>query len=203
MVISAHLLIFQTPGIPIVWDMNKTHLITALLSVILCVFLILFLGTQRRVRHLERQLTQVQKVSTHAEEEAVLLSAMERFQRFGSKLWFAGEYQNWELAAFYIHEIEEVIEELEASDIQEEGQNIAELVAKLPAPALLDVEEGVLAKDHRRFQQGYHRLVNACNSCHVATKKPFIQIGIPAKSSMANQIFQSPTMIQTKDQQSY
>ncbi|MEM7368304.1 MAG: hypothetical protein AAF587_06850 [Bacteroidota bacterium] len=179
--------------------MNKTHLFIALLSVLVCLMFTLYLQTQDRVHQLEQQLSSV----PHDEDEAILLDAMDRFQRFGSKLWFAGEYENWELASFYVHEIEEVIEELESSNILEEGQDIAELASRLPAPALMAVEKGIHAQDRVQFQQGYHRLVSACNACHVATKKPFIQIGIPHKGSMANQVFQSPTMIQTRAKQAH
>lgn len=170
--------------------MNKTLLI-ALLSGATCLMLILFFHTQSRVYRLERQLDSYKVVDHHENEEAVLLGAMERFQRFGTKLWFAGEHENWELASFYVHEIEEVIEELAASNIEEEGHLIRDLVEKLPEPALEVVEEGVHKQDREAFRIGYKQLVNACNACHAATNKPFIQIGIPEKASKANQIFRT------------
>ncbi|MEM6803529.1 MAG: hypothetical protein AAF696_19130 [Bacteroidota bacterium] len=171
--------------------MNKNHLFTFLLIGISSLLVIQLIHSRVEIQQMKEELkaVQIQKDRSNDHSEALLLDAMERFQRFGTKLWYAGNNENWELASFYTHEIEEVIEELQASDIEEEGHKVADLVSRMPLPALEKVEESIHNKNYSHFQSSYKMLVTACNACHAATQKPFIQIQVPDHEANGNQSF--------------
>lgn len=171
--------------------MNKNHLYIFLLVGISSLFCFQAVSSRSQIQDLKEQLEKVQsqKLEGTHDSEAVLLDAMERFQRFGTKLWYAGTNENWELASFYTHEIEEVIEELQESNIEEEGQKVSELVRRMPLPALEEVEESIHQKSYTHFKNSYKMLVTSCNACHAATQKPFIQIQVPDQEMNGNQIY--------------
>lgn len=171
--------------------MNKNHLYIFLLVGMTSLFCFQAVSSRNQIHDLKEQLehVQAQKIEGTHDSEAVLLDAMERFQRFGTKLWYAGNNENWELASFYTHEIEEVIEELQESDIEEEGQKVSELITRMPLPALEEVEKSIHQKSYTHFQNSYKMLVSSCNACHAATQKPFIQIQVPDQQMNGNQIY--------------
>lgn len=171
--------------------MNKNPLYIFLLVGMSSLFCFQAISSRSQIQDLKSQLENVrdQKMEGSHDSEAVLLDAMERFQRFGTKLWYAGNNENWELASFYTHEMEEVIEELQESDIEEAGYKVSELVARMPLPALEEVEASIHKKSYTHFQNSYKLLVTSCNACHAATQKPFIQIQVPDQEMNGNQTF--------------
>ncbi|MEP2376928.1 MAG: hypothetical protein ABJH83_11995, partial [Ekhidna sp.] len=60
-------------------------------------------------------------------EEYPVLETMGYYQRFSHKLWLAGRNQNWELANFYTHELEEVTEHLIEGDVIHDDYNLSNL----------------------------------------------------------------------------
>ncbi|MCC5931061.1 MAG: hypothetical protein JJU28_17575 [Cyclobacteriaceae bacterium] len=124
-----------------------------------------------------------------ANEEYELAKAMFYMQWHSGKLWFAGKNQNWELAAFYAHEVEETIEEIEEAQVEEDGHDISTLVHTMTLPFLEQVEEAIEKKDVVVFESAYKNLVQSCNACHQVTGKPFIKITIPEVPFPGNQDF--------------
>ena len=61
------------------------------------------------------------------ESEYPLLETMGYYQRFSDKLWMSGINENWELANFYAHELEEVTEEFIRENVDHDGQNLSEI----------------------------------------------------------------------------
>lgn len=118
-----------------------------------------------------------------------LLGTMQQYQRFSTKLWFAGDAQNWELADFYTHELEEATEELIVNKVTYEGFNISELAENVIEPSIEKIEEGVKQKDQVLFLEGYDLLIQSCNSCHQATHHGFIKIIKPINPAIFNQDF--------------
>lgn len=127
--------------------------------------------------------------SPHAEEEHVLLGSMGYFQRFSTKLYWAGQAENWPLAGFYVHELEEILEELEEADIIEEGESVSALIKEIPFPVIEALEKHIENQDQAAFETSYQMLINSCNACHARTKKGFIQIKVPDTPAPYNQVF--------------
>lgn len=123
------------------------------------------------------------------EEEGEIAPYMNKFQVYMDKLWFAGDNENWELADFYAHELEETTEELEEMDAEEEGYKINELLENMYAPAFEDVEAAIDAQDKVAFSENYTTLVNSCNSCHAVVKHQFLKVKVPERPAFSNQDF--------------
>ncbi|MEM6800425.1 MAG: hypothetical protein AAF696_03420 [Bacteroidota bacterium] len=145
--------------------------------------------SQSRIEAIELDLRKLELRHTFPAEEAILMNAMQHFQRFSSKLWHAGRAENWELAEFYAHELEEAMEELEEADIQEDGLALSTLIKSLPQPALENITHSIKARDRKSFKDHYQSLLQACNSCHYSTGKEFIKIQIPPSLEEENQSF--------------
>lgn len=102
-----------------------------------------------------------------------------------SKLWFAGENENWELADFEIHEIRENME-----DIQKYQANRAESkLMSMITPALDSVSRAIQKQNLEQFRSSFRLLTNSCVTCHNDTKHEFIQIQVPNINVFSNQKF--------------
>lgn len=110
---------------------------------------------------------------------------MNSIQLHHAKLWFAGKATNWDLAAFELDEIKELIE-----DIQKYNTDRDE-VKSIPIlkPALDSVEHTILRKDLPAFISGYSLMTNLCNDCHKATHHEFNKIIVPQTPPVTNQDF--------------
>lgn len=110
---------------------------------------------------------------------------MSGIQVHHSKLWFAGQNQNWELADFEIHEIEEAIEDIEE---YHEGRKEIEQIDMIK-PALERLEAAIDKRDPIAFNTGFNILTNTCNACHQAAGHGFIVIKSPDIPPFSNQDF--------------
>ena len=118
-------------------------------------------------------------------EEYHLVDKMTSYQYYSHKLWLSGEARNSELIDFYLHEMEEVAEELIDKKVQYDGYDIGNLTEKMLLPAIERLEE---SNDSINFSKNYQLLIKACNSCHIATDHSYIEISIP-KNNPYNQKF--------------
>ena len=102
-----------------------------------------------------------------------------------NKLWFAGQNQNWKLADFEIHEIEEAIDDIKE---YQKGRNESTMLDMLQ-PSLDHIETAIKQKDPVRFKDGYTLLTATCNNCHRQTNYEFIMVKIPNSAPYGNQEF--------------
>lgn len=110
---------------------------------------------------------------------------MSTIQVHHNKLWFAGINQNWELADFEIHEIEEAIAAIEN---YHSGRAETRQIGMIK-PALDSVESAIKQQQSAAFKGSYILLTNTCNHCHKATNYSFIQIKVPDAPPFSNQEF--------------
>jgi hypothetical protein len=108
-------------------------------------------------------------------------------QRYMDKLYFAGKNQNWKLAEFYHHEMEENMEGLIENKVMEDEISLSDLAKSMFIPASEELKKSILAKDTASFKKGYDLTVRTCNNCHAASKHEFIQIIIPREPTFKNQ----------------
>jgi hypothetical protein len=105
------------------------------------------------------------------------------------KLSYAGQVKNWDLASYEIVQIRESFGT--AAKLYPEFKNVklAELIATVSEPALVEIDQSVKAKDAAAFLNTFNKLTSACNSCHRAAEFGYIVIRVPTSSPFSNQIF--------------
>ncbi len=121
--------------------------------------------------------------------EYPVLETMGYYQRFSYKLYLAGNNENWELADFYNHELEEVSEELIKGNVIHDDYNLSNLSESMLLPKIEKVEEAIRKQDQVLFLENYELMISSCNLCHQATKHGFIKIIVPNDSTVWNQDF--------------
>jgi len=112
---------------------------------------------------------------------------MSGIQLHHAKLWFAGQYQNWALADFEVHEIKEAL-----NDIQQFCRERTEVKAiGMINPAIDSVNNSVRLKNLSAFDNSFYFLTNTCNKCHRATNHSFNVVIVPNNLPVVNQDFKS------------
>ena len=108
-----------------------------------------------------------------------------------AKLWFAGQEQNWALAAYEIDELKEGMED--AGNYHPTHKNITqpipELITKTMNQPLNDLEQTIKDKNRQAFIENYDKLTAACNACHQGTEFGFNVVTRPSFNPFANQAF--------------
>ncbi|WP_439399263.1 hypothetical protein ACRQ5Q_17865 [Bradyrhizobium sp. PMVTL-01] len=106
-----------------------------------------------------------------------------------AKLWFAGEQNNWDLAAYEIDEIKEGLEDAARLFPTHDGIPVAEMIKTIIDPRIEELEKAVTAQSSTKFTAAFDELTSGCNSCHAGASKPFIRIQRPIASPLTNQNF--------------
>lgn len=101
-------------------------------------------------------------------------------------LWFAGQAGNWELVDYQIHEMEELIEEIEELHPVYGEVPVAQLLGEMTHPAMEALEAALAARDQGSFTSSFDRLTQACNSCHVAADREVILVVRPSSPPITN-----------------
>lgn len=117
-----------------------------------------------------------------------LINQMSFMQHFSTKLYYAGAEENWELADFYSHELEETAEDVFDANFEHHGHDVSNLIETMLYPAIERVEEAIDAEDVELFKNNYQTLINSCNACHKATGHPYLEMKTP-ESNPYNQNF--------------
>lgn len=125
----------------------------------------------------------VQHLEALAPGQGALMSQLG--YHFGN-LWFALDYENWPLAAFYLHECRETLEQaVHARPVRTlstgEDLNIQGIAEALDNTQFTDLEEAIEAKEKPRAVAGYRDAMIVCHSCHRAAEMPFLRPQIPDK----------------------
>ena len=156
------------------------------LTIILIAFFMISCSSkyENKIQELQNQLQNQQELlkNTYKPGFGDLMGGL---QNHHNKLWFAGTNENWELADFALHEIEEIVEDIKMLHAnREETQSIF-----IIEPALEAMDEAVDNQNLSQFKEEYINLTNACNTCHKATGYEFISIQTPTLPSYTNQDF--------------
>ena len=139
---------------------------------------------EKKIQELQNQLQNQQELlkNTYKPGFGDLMGGL---QNHHNKLWFAGTNENWELADFALHELEEIVEDIKTIHAdRKETQSIF-----IIEPALEAMDEAVDNQNLSQFKEEYINLTNACNTCHKATGYEFISIQTPTLPSYTNQDF--------------
>ncbi|WP_299399190.1 hypothetical protein [uncultured Gelidibacter sp.] len=132
---------------------------------------------EERIDNLEQQLADTYKPGFG--------DIMGSIQTHHAKLWFAGQNENWDLADFEVHELEEAIEDIQKFQSErKETQMIGMML-----PPLDSITKSIEQKNAALFKSSYTSLTNACNQCHKAAEMEFNVVTIPETSPFSNQDF--------------
>ena len=113
---------------------------------------------------------------------------MTGIQLHHAKLWFAGQDQNWPLADFEIHEIQESLDDItQFCKDRPEVKSIGTL-----RPAIDTVTNAIRQKNLQLFRSSFSVLTSTCNNCHKATDHGFNVVVIPTRPPVTNQDFSVP-----------
>ena len=100
---------------------------------------------------------------------------MSGIQAHHSKLWFAGQNQNWKLADFEIHEIMEAIEDIQKYETDRKESQLIGMIK----PAIDSINQAIKQQNPQHFKSSFTYLTNTCNSCHRAANFEFNMVKIP------------------------
>ena len=106
-----------------------------------------------------------------------------------AKLWLAGSAKNWELAAYQLGEIKEIMSDVEDLYPKFKDLPLGKMLDDVITGPIADLEKTLDKKDAKGFAAGYNKLTEACNACHQATGNGFIVIQIPVAPAFPNQEF--------------
>ncbi len=132
---------------------------------------------------------QVSPYNVKEESAPELAAYMGDLQRMVHKLNLSLMAENPELSAFYLHEVEEVLEQAIEIFPHHDGFPVGEMLGKHALASLGPLEDALASEDWNRTSRGFLTLIESCNSCHWATSHGFIVI-TPASVNPFNQDFE-------------
>ena len=109
-----------------------------------------------------------------------------------SKLFFAGQASNWDLAAYELKELQEGFDDVVKYPPTHENAPlpISQLVPNMMNGPIKELGDIIAAKDRGRFPAAYDALTKACNGCHEAANFGFNVVERPSQNPYTNQVFQ-------------
>lgn len=106
------------------------------------------------------------------------------------KLWFAGQAQNWELAAYELDEIKEGLADI--SQYHPTHHEIKGIPGQIERHMAAPINQTALAIENKNvssFKTGYDTITVGCNACHQANGFGFNVIVTPQTNTYSNQQF--------------
>lgn len=114
---------------------------------------------------------------------------MTRLQRYLEKAYWSANANNTALHEFYIHEMEETMEQVQEAGLVEDGVNISYNMLQFGIKSLETYEARVKEDGIASVPDHFQNLINGCNGCHLTSKKGFIQIQVPTVNQYNSQKF--------------
>jgi hypothetical protein len=103
-----------------------------------------------------------------------------------SNLWFAGQYQNWDLANFYASETKSHLRwAVRVIPVRKDNAGrevvLQPILEGLENGPLKELQDAIAKHDKPLFEVTYRRTMEACYGCHKAADKPFLRPQIPSE----------------------
>jgi hypothetical protein len=108
------------------------------------------------------------------------------------KLWFAGQAENWELAAYELDELSEGFDDVVNFHPTHKDSPVApkDAIPRMMTEPLAQLRAAIEKKDAAAFAKAYDGLTAACNACHQATNFGFNTVQRPLTNPYPNQTFE-------------
>ena len=105
-----------------------------------------------------------------------------------TNLWFAGAKGNWPLAQFYFNEarshIQWAVRLVPVRKSSHGDVHLEEMFTAFDSTLLADLKGKIAAKDPAGFKSAYKAALSGCNSCHIASEKPYLKVTIPTRQEV-------------------
>ena len=112
---------------------------------------------------------------------------MHSLQLRHAKLWFAGTHENWDLAAFELHEIGESLDRVARWNGDAEDIAMAPALKAFMQDGRYALDQSIRRQNTTEFAAAFDRLTDGCNGCHRAARHGFIVIRRPVGDPVGNQ----------------
>jgi hypothetical protein len=105
------------------------------------------------------------------------------------KILLAGHEQNWVLAQYELHELQEAFDRVVRVWPRYKGLPLGGMVDAIAKGPMDEIGKAIGAKDEVAFDAGYEKLTEGCNACHQAANVGHVVIKVPNASSFPDQDF--------------
>ena len=111
-----------------------------------------------------------------------------------TKLWLAGQAENWALASYEVDELGEGFDDVVKFHPTHKDSPVApkDAIPRMVNGPLAELRSAVEKKDAAGFARAYDALTTACNNCHQSTNFGFNVVQRPASNPYPNQAFAPP-----------
>src|SRR6185369_3424484 len=141
--------------------------------------------TSAEIAALKKEIADLKKSAYHPELGEQMLILQIRHAR----LWFAGQSQNWTLAAFELQEIKEAFDavvEQNADHAIFQPQRLADILPAMTKAPILALRDAIDHGSKAEFEKTFDGLSAACTGCHKAAGTDFLVIQRPTAPLLDN-----------------
>jgi hypothetical protein len=134
---------------------------------------------------LKKELAELKKSAYHPELGEQMLTLQIRHAR----LWFAGQAQNWVLAAFELQEIKEAFDAVVEQNPEHaifQPQRLADILPAMTKAPMLALRDAIDHGSKAEFEKTYDALSAACTGCHRTAGVDFLVIERPKSPLLDN-----------------
>ena len=162
--------------------MKKTVSVLMIIASLLLSILALFKATPKE----SYEIKSFHKEENEEKTEIEVVDKMMYIQHYHQKLYFSGVNANPALMKFYMHELEEKMEEIANGNVWSKNVNISENMRNYGLKQL-DILRNGDNSTNEKFIANFSAFTAACNGCHKASNHPEIKIKLPENFSYTNQ----------------
>jgi hypothetical protein len=134
---------------------------------------------------LKKEIAALKKESYHPELGEQMLGIQIRHAR----LWFAGEAQNWNLAAFEIQELKEAFDAVVEQNPEHaifQPDKLSDILPAMTNAPIKSLRDAVDHSSKAEFEKAFDALSAACTGCHHVAGNDFLVIQRPTTPLLDN-----------------
>src|SRR5258706_4893902 len=142
-------------------------------------------SAEAEIAALKKELAELKKSAYHPELGEQMLTLQIRHAR----LWFAGEAQNWTLAAFELQEIKEAFDAVVEQNPEHaifQPQRLADILPAMTKAPVLGLRDAIDHGSKREFEKAFDAMSDACTGCHRVAGNDFLVIQRPRAPLLDN-----------------
>jgi hypothetical protein len=134
---------------------------------------------------LKKEIAELKKSAYHPELGEQMLGIQIRHAR----LWFAGEAQNWNLAAFELQELKEAFDAVVEQNPEHaifQPQRLADILPAMTKGPITALRDSIDHSSKTEFEKAFDALSAGCTGCHHVAGNDFLVIQRPKTPLLDN-----------------